>query len=285
MRTWLAAAESWGMRQALVAALSQARVANRGAKAASANTAAGLTEWWRAPQERLDELVGRVSREPLAGRRVVLQVHGVAAPDAVARLADAGAEVIEVDAYRLSLPADPAPAEEIIRAACAGQLAAVTFVMAPAVHNLFLMARQIGLRSELRGASQRQRGHRVRRSCVRRGGHPGRRSPSARARPGSARAHDPRSHRSPCRDPLGVSRSVPLALDRADARRAGTVERRAFRPGPSATRLAVQGSRHACGDSRARARLAGRDPVVACSTDPVMFGVPGQAEHPEPRPA
>jgi uroporphyrinogen-III synthase len=116
MRTWLAAAESWGMREALLGALSRARVANRGAKAASVNTAAGLTEWWRAPRERFDELIGRVSSEPLAGRRVVLQVHGVAAPDAVARLADAGAEVIQVDAYRLSLPADPAPAQEIVRA-------------------------------------------------------------------------------------------------------------------------------------------------------------------------
>jgi uroporphyrinogen-III synthase len=152
MRTWLAAAESWGMREALLGALSRARVANRGAKAASVNTAAGLTEWWRAPRERFDELIGRVSSEPLAGRRVVLQVHGVAAPDAVARLADAGAEVIQVDAYRLSLPADPAPAQEIVRAACAGRLVAVTFVMAPAVHNLFVMARQIGLGSELREA-------------------------------------------------------------------------------------------------------------------------------------
>ena len=67
MRTWLAAAESWGMREALVGALGQARVANRGAKAASANTAAGLTEWWRAPHERLDELIGRVSSRA-AGR-------------------------------------------------------------------------------------------------------------------------------------------------------------------------------------------------------------------------
>ena len=152
MRIWLAAAESWGMRQALVEALGQARVANRGAKAASANTAAGLTEWWRAPHERLDELIGRVSAEPLAGRRVVLQLHGVADPDAVARLAGAGAEVIQVDAYRLSLPADPIPAQDLIRAACADQLAAVTFVIAPAIHNLFVLARQIGFHSELRQA-------------------------------------------------------------------------------------------------------------------------------------
>jgi uroporphyrinogen-III synthase len=152
MRTWLAAAESWGMRPALVGSLGQARVGNRGAKAASVNTAAGLTEWWRAPHERLDELIGRVLTEPLAGRRVVLQLHGVADPDAVARLAEAGAEVIQVDAYRLSLPADPGPAQDLIRAACAEQLAAVTFVMAPAIHNLFVLAQRIGLHSELRAA-------------------------------------------------------------------------------------------------------------------------------------
>ncbi len=152
MRTWLAAAESWGMRPELVAALGHARVANRGAKAASANTGEGLAEWWRAPNERFDELVERVSAEPLAGCRVVLQLHGVADPNAVARLVEAGAEVIEVDAYRLSLPGDPSPARDLIRAACAYQLAAVTFVIAPAVHNLFVLAREIGLDGELRQA-------------------------------------------------------------------------------------------------------------------------------------
>ncbi len=152
MRTWLAAAESWGMRPELVAALGHARVANRGAKAASANTGEGLAEWWRAPNERFEELIERVSAEPLAGCRVVLQLHGVAEPDAVARLVEAGAEVIEVDAYRLSLPGDPTPARDLIRAACADQLAAVTFVIAPAVHNLFVLAREVGLDGELRAA-------------------------------------------------------------------------------------------------------------------------------------
>jgi uroporphyrinogen-III synthase len=152
MRTWLAAAESWGSREALLGALGQARVANRGAKAASANTAAGLVEWWRAPHERFDELIERVLTEPLSGRRVALQLHGVAEPEAAARLADAGAEVIAIDGYRLSLPDDPNPAYDLIRAACAGQLDAVTFVIAPAVHNLFALAQQIGLHSEVRQA-------------------------------------------------------------------------------------------------------------------------------------
>ena len=120
--------------------------------AASANAAVGLTEWWRAPHERLDELLERVSAEPLGGRRVVLQLHGVADPDAVGRLVEAGAEVVEIDAYRLSLPADRRPAQDLIAAACSHELAAVTFVIAPAIHNLFVMARGIGLDEELRQA-------------------------------------------------------------------------------------------------------------------------------------
>jgi uroporphyrinogen-III synthase len=152
MRTWLAAAASWDMGDALLTALRRARVANRGAKAASANAAVGMAEWYRAPHERLDELVERVLIEPLAGRRVVLQLHGVADPGVVASLVAAGAVVVEVDAYRLSLPVDPTPAHDLIRAACAGELTAVTFVMAPAVHNLFVLAAEIGLAAELRQA-------------------------------------------------------------------------------------------------------------------------------------
>jgi uroporphyrinogen-III synthase len=52
----------------------------------------------------------------------------------------------------LSFPADSGPARDLIRAACAGQLAAVTFVIAPAVHNLFALASEIGLDGSLRRA-------------------------------------------------------------------------------------------------------------------------------------
>jgi uroporphyrinogen-III synthase len=155
MRTWLATAASWGMDEALLDALRSARVANRGAKAASATVSFGLAEWYRAPHERLEELIARLSVEPLAGRRVVLQLHGAAAPGAVASLLAGGAEVLEIDAYRLSLPVDPEPARHLIRAACASQVAAITFVSAPAVHNLFLLAAEVGLADSLRRALNR----------------------------------------------------------------------------------------------------------------------------------
>jgi uroporphyrinogen-III synthase len=153
MRTWLATAETWGRREPLLAALGRARVANRGAKAASANTAAGLPEWFRARDERFEQLVERVLEEPLDGARLVLQLHGAPLPDAVARLRAAGAAaVLEVDAYRSSLPEDVAPAQALVEAACADRLAAVTFTTAPAVHNLFVLARQRDRANALREA-------------------------------------------------------------------------------------------------------------------------------------
>ena len=152
MRAWLGAAEDWGMRTELVEALRHARVANRGAKAASANNAVGLAEWWRAPTERFQELVERVLAESLDGSRIVLQLHGMALPRTVNRLAAAGAEVLEVDAYRASLPADTAPALALIEAVCERRLAAVTFTTAPAVHNLFVLADGAGRGDDMRRA-------------------------------------------------------------------------------------------------------------------------------------
>ena len=152
MRAWVEAAEGWGLRVDLLAALGRARVANRGAKAASANGSFGLAEWWRAPSERFDEVVDEVLAQPLAGTSVVLQLHATALPAATARLRAAGADVVEVDAYRASLPADDGPALALVDAACEGRLAAVTFTTAPAVHNLFVLAGRSGKADALRQA-------------------------------------------------------------------------------------------------------------------------------------
>ncbi len=152
MRAWLAAADGWGRREDLLRALGSAQVANRGAKAASANTAVGLSEWWRAPNERFEELVDRLLTEPLAGARVVLQLHGARIPRSVVRLAAAGATVIEIDAYSSTMPDDTGPALALAEAACAAALAAVTFTTAPAVHNLFTVAAGAGHRDALSDA-------------------------------------------------------------------------------------------------------------------------------------
>jgi len=152
MRTWLAAADGWGWREGLVGALGRARIANRGAKAASATKALGLTEWFRAPSERFSELVDRLLDESLEDRRVVFQLHSAAETAAREEVTGAGAEVVEVDAYRTGLPADPAPALALIDAVCQRRLAAVTFTTAPAVHNLFALADGARRSDELRQA-------------------------------------------------------------------------------------------------------------------------------------
>jgi uroporphyrinogen-III synthase len=152
MRTWLAAADEWGLRGDVLEALSGARVVNRGQKAASANAAAGLREWWRAPNERFEEAVERLLAEPLDGAHVAVQLHGIGAPKAVTRVEAAGAVVTAIDAYGESLPVHPEPAYDLIDAACAGQLAAITFTTAPAVHNLFVLADRRGRADDLRDA-------------------------------------------------------------------------------------------------------------------------------------
>jgi uroporphyrinogen-III synthase len=90
--------------------------------------------------------------EPLDGCRLVLQSHGCAMPDTVARLETAGASVVEVDAYSSRLPSDTGAAEALIDAACDHRLAAVTFTTAPAVHNLFAIASRVGRADDLRDA-------------------------------------------------------------------------------------------------------------------------------------
>lgn len=61
-------------------------------------------------------------------------------PELVEVLTKAGASVVSVPVYRWRLPDDPEPARRLAKAACAGQLDAITFTSAPAVHNLFALA-------------------------------------------------------------------------------------------------------------------------------------------------
>src|SRR5438105_680308 len=60
-RMWLEAATVWGLDLELLAALSRGTVIARGAKSASAATAAGLDVAWRAPRETLEEIVDHLS--------------------------------------------------------------------------------------------------------------------------------------------------------------------------------------------------------------------------------
>ena len=144
IRSWVAAAASWGVDDDLLAVLAQARIAARGPKAVGALRIAGLEVWWRAPSEQLAAVIDHVRGEPLDGRRVALQLHGEDEPDAVAALEAAGAEVVTVPVYRWAPPADAEGALRLIARMADGELDALTFTSAPAVRNLAALARRSG---------------------------------------------------------------------------------------------------------------------------------------------
>ena len=156
MRSWFGAAESWGAGDQLVDTLAKAQVFARGPKAAAAAHTAGLEVAWRAPSERLDEVIELLLAEPLRGARVAYQEHGDDAGEAIDRLRVAGAEVINVPVYRWILPDDTDAALRLIDATIAGRVHAVTFTSAPAVRNLLAIARKAGREAELKAAFARR---------------------------------------------------------------------------------------------------------------------------------
>jgi uroporphyrinogen-III synthase len=147
IRTWLSLADAWGMTEDIVAMLAGAYVAARGPKAAGALLVLGVEIDWRAPAATLVEVVDHlVGEHGVAGCRIALQVDGRGASDEFSvRLAAAGAEVVEISTYRWAKPKDATPALRLIDAACNGKVDAVTFTAAPAVHNLFDLAADVGV--------------------------------------------------------------------------------------------------------------------------------------------
>jgi uroporphyrinogen-III synthase len=153
IRAWLEAADGWGIGSELRGALGGTRLAARGPKAAGALSSAGLSAWWRSPGEQLTELVDHLTHEGLTGRRVAFQLHGDDGSEFVARLEEAGAAVSRVPVYMWQLPADRAPADNLIERVCRGQVDAVTFTAGPQVRTMLELAGT--RRDELVGALNR----------------------------------------------------------------------------------------------------------------------------------
>lgn len=140
MRAWFAAAESWGIGEALLGALSEADILARGPKASGAVHQAGLAVFGRAVSERLSEVCEMAISLGVAGKRVAFQRHGDDAPNLITALEDAGAVVEEIPVYNWKVPDDHGPVLRLIRAAIAGHVHALTFTSAPAVRNLIAIA-------------------------------------------------------------------------------------------------------------------------------------------------
>lgn len=151
LKMWLEAATGWGVGTALEASLRTARVVARGAKAASALRGAGFEVWWRAPEERMDQVVARLAEEDLSGARVAIQLFEPDHP-ATAALGARATSIVEVPVYRWRLPGDRGPALALVDRAVGGGLDAVTFTSQPAVRHLFRIAEAVGQDGALRAA-------------------------------------------------------------------------------------------------------------------------------------
>lgn len=141
-RGWLEAAEGWGIGDALRARLRQAQLIARGAKPCGAIRAAGLSEHWSAPTESCEEILHELLTEGVAGKRIAVQLHGGPQEEFTGALRRAGAEVVEVPVYRSIVPADTTALRRLVEQIRAGQIDAVTFTSAPAVHTLLDVAGQ-----------------------------------------------------------------------------------------------------------------------------------------------
>ncbi|QFZ16823.1 uroporphyrinogen-III synthase [Saccharothrix syringae] len=151
-RGWFEAAEGWGLASRLLAKLSGAEVLARGPKAKGAVRAAGLVEAWSPEGESNAELLDHLLRSGVAGKRVVVQLHGEPLPEFTTTLEEAGAHVTSVPVYRWTGPQDPGPLERLLEAVLAGQVDALTFTSAPAAASVLRTAEQMGRLPELLAA-------------------------------------------------------------------------------------------------------------------------------------
>lgn len=149
-RGWVEAAEQLGPGADLVERLRSAALFARGAKARGAVRGAGLPDPWTSPAESSAEVLEHLLDRGVAGRRMVVQVHGDPMRDFIEQLRSAGAEVIPVAVYRWTDPVDLPALDRLIEAVLAGSVDALPFTSAPAASNMFDRADRLDVGSRFR---------------------------------------------------------------------------------------------------------------------------------------
>ncbi|MEW1863715.1 uroporphyrinogen-III synthase [Streptomyces sp. NPDC088194] len=148
-RGWLEAADGWGLGEALLRRLAEARVFTRGPKVRGAVRAAGLAEAWSPASESMAEVLEQLLAEGVEGRCVAVQLHGEPTAGFDEALRSAGARVVAVPVYRWMPPEDLGPVDRLLDAVFAGGVDAVSFTSAPAVASLLKRAEQRGRLDDL----------------------------------------------------------------------------------------------------------------------------------------
>ncbi|MET7743341.1 uroporphyrinogen-III synthase [Streptomyces sp. NPDC005385] len=144
-RGWMSAADGWGRGAELSAVCRDAVVLTRGPKATGAVRASGLGESYSPASEATDELLTWLLAQPLAGRRIAVQEHGLPLTTFSAALRERGAEVVTVPVYRWAPPEDPAPVRRLVESTVRREVHALAFTSAPAITAFLQTASADGL--------------------------------------------------------------------------------------------------------------------------------------------
>ncbi len=152
MRSWVSAAQAWGIDDRLLAALRDTRIWVRAPKASAAVQQAGLTVWREEPSERLDALIETLTTGDLRGLHLALLHCGQAPPHHAGRLRQAGSTVTEISSYCLGPIDDEGPAQRLAGDIVEGRMDAVTFTSPPSVEHLVALAARGGTDERLRHA-------------------------------------------------------------------------------------------------------------------------------------
>jgi uroporphyrinogen-III synthase len=154
MKSWLTAAERWGLLDDLVAHLGKAEILARGPKSVGALRRFGLRELWAPESEEFEDVLSHLRGRDLGGLRIVVQEHGQSLSMAAHALRRLGAEVTTVTVYRVNAAEDPEPMFRLVEAVARREVQAVTFTAAPAVAALMDAAGSTGHRDEVISAFQ-----------------------------------------------------------------------------------------------------------------------------------
>lgn len=150
VRRLVAAADRAGFRDDAVAALGRVKTATRGPKPAVALKEIGLKPTLTADAPTTAGLVAALTREPLAGTTVGVQLHGQEDNPALTdALTAAGAAVSVAKPYRYAPAADADKVADLIREMAAGKVDVLVITSSPQVQRLADVAADRGLTQEL----------------------------------------------------------------------------------------------------------------------------------------
>jgi uroporphyrinogen-III synthase len=150
-RTMVDAAASCYSREQIAALLGSVTLLARGPKPVAALKELGLQPAMTAhePNTWKETLAILDANVELAGKRVAVQEYGITRLELLAGLEARGAKILRVPVYRWALPEDIAPLQAAIREIVNGKADVVIFTSANQVENVFNVAHQSGIDTDL----------------------------------------------------------------------------------------------------------------------------------------